>query len=207
MPALPPKKNSAAVVAAATTKATSNSNNSNNEVLFQKGKEKGNELWDDSELIFAWEKQLDRIRAQTTDGERREPIAIAGERGIDADPETPKDDGPIEFAASDEGDDFEEEEDETDDTVQAGGLYVNDAESNAAAKGGSNGVGKNKKAISGSKRQQRVDDCDEEEEEDIALCMPPLPPALRRDPSLVAMLKAWYEAGYRTGVYVGMKSK
>lgn len=178
-------------------------------VLFQKGKSDDRALWDDSELIVAWSKQLDRIRALSADGERREPIPIAGDRGVDADPETPHemepadDDGPIEFAGS--GDDSDEE-------VEEGGFYVNTSSAPAPAAA----APAKKQQPSASKRARDEEEADEEEyndgeddeeegDEDICGAMPPLPRGVSSH--VAAMLRAWYEAGFRTGQYVTLQQQ
>eukprot|EP00388_Colpodella_angusta_P007519 GDKJ01021211.1.p1 GENE.GDKJ01021211.1~~GDKJ01021211.1.p1 ORF type:complete len:141 (-),score=8.64 GDKJ01021211.1:33-455(-) len=139
---------------------------SKDKVLFQKGKAEDNALWDDSELIDAWTRQLDRIRTENVEGERRGPVSIEGDRGLDEGNEGGEDE-PLEFAGSDEESDRGHEE-----------------------------FSQSKKPL-GSKRPRETTDGD--------LLFPPIPEGI--EPSLAGLLRSWYEAGYRTGLYVASREQ
>lgn len=141
-------------------------------------------VWDDSELIAAWNAQLRRIQT-----EKSQQVVVQSSTASNS-----ESDEDVEEESEVSGDDIAIDLDGGDDAVAAAGRQI------TAASTGSAG-------LNNSTKRSRDDDGDVVDDDnnntstrcDAHRLMPPVPQGVGR--GVEAMLRAWFMAGYETGRY------
>ncbi|CUF58295.1 Hypothetical protein, putative [Bodo saltans] len=134
-------------------------------------------VWDDSELIAAWNAQLKRIQT-----EKSKQVVIESGEAEDTNSTVSNDD---------------EDEDEDDEESEMSGAEVAldmqlDADDVSVI------PATNPSGASNNRKRLRDEECHEGDA--VLRLMPPIPPGVGS--GMVAMLRAWFSAGYETGRYI-----